>query len=165
MGRKKDKTALEKAVALIAQRDYSEKRLREKLRFGGFGEEETDGAIERLKAEKYLDDERTCKEAFARMYEEGRESLREIRRKLSARGFSEDLIERSAPTDGDAGGREEQAALSVLRKKFKKAAPREKIKAFLYRRGFSYDTCVKATDAFFEERPELMTEETDFYDE
>lgn len=158
-------TALEKAVAILAVQEQSSARLRDKLRQRGYEPEEIDAAIARLEERHYLDDEAACARQFQKMYEETGMSVRQIGQKLLTRGFPPDLVRASAPEDDDRAGREQNAALQSLRKKFRTAAPRAKMKQFLYRRGFSYGVCDSAVSVFLEENPELLVEENDSYDE
>ena len=158
-------TALAKAVELLAGQEHSKRRLSEKLRIRGYEEEEIDGAVERLEEKHYLDDEAACARAYQRFYEEGAMSCRQIEQKLLSRGFPPELVRASAPQDSDRDGREKTAALWSLKGRFRGPALREKMKQFLYRRGFSYGVCDAAVEAFLEENPEFRMEETDSYEE
>ena len=71
-------SALAKAVELLAGQEHSKRRLSEKLRIRGYGEEEIDGAVERLEERHYLDDEAACASAYQRFYEDGAMSCRQI---------------------------------------------------------------------------------------
>ena len=158
-------TALAKAVELLAGQEHSKRRLSEKLRIRGYNEEEIDGAVERLEEKHYLDDEAACARAYQRFYEEGAMSCRQIEQKLLSRGFPAELVRASAPQDSDRDGREKAAAFRSLRGRFRGPALREKMKQFLYRRGFSYGVCDSAVEAFLEENPGFRMEETDSYEE
>ena len=158
-------TALEKAVELLAAREQSKRRLTDKLRQRGYGMEEIDAAVERLEERHYLDDEEACARQYQKMYEETGMSARQIEQKLLTRGFPPSLVRASAPEGDGQDAREEKAALASLRRRFRAAAPRSKMKQFLYRRGFSYGVCDSAVSAFSEENPELVIKENDPYDE
>ena len=162
---KRKPSALEKAVELLAAQEQSERRLREKLLRRGYEAEEVDAVIVRLQERHYLDDEAACGRAFRRLYEESSMSVRQIGQKLYAKGYSPELIRASLPEDDDRGAREREAARRALRSRFHAAAPRAKMKQYLYRRGFSYGICDTATDLFLEENPEFKMEETDSYEE
>ena len=155
-------TALEKAVELLAAREQSKRRLTEKLRLRGYEEDEIDAATARLEERRYLDDETACARAFRKMYEEGSMSLRQIEQKLLTRGFPPSLVRVAAPEDENRAEHERKAAARALRGKFHSPAPRAKMKQFLYRRGFSYETCDAATDVFLADNPELMMKETEY---
>ena len=158
-------TALEKAVELLAAREQSKRRLTEKLRQRGYAAEEIDAAVLRLEERHYLNDEESCARQYQKLYEESGMSVRQIEQKLLTRGFPSSLIRASAPKGEEKEERERNAALRSLRSRFRAAAPRAKMKQFLYRRGFSYGICDSATSVFLEENPELLLEENESYDE
>lgn len=158
-------TALEKAVALLARQEQSSAKLREKLRQRDYAPEEIDAAIARLEERHYLNDEEACARQYQKLYEETGMSVRQIEQKLLTRGFPSSLIRASAPKDAGRDERDLGAALRSLRSRFHAAAPRAKMKQFLYRRGFSYGICDSATSAFLEEHPEYLIEENESYDE
>ena len=158
-------TALEKAVALLAMQEQSSAKLREKLRQRDYAPEEIDAAIARLEERHYLNDEDSCARQYQKLYEESSMSVRQIEQKLLTRGFPSSLIRASAPKDDGKNERELNAAIRSLRSRFRAAAPRAKMKQFLYRRGFSYGICDSATSAFLEENPELLLKENESYDE
>ena len=158
-------TALEKAVALLAMQEQSSAKLREKLRQRDYASEEIDTAIARLEERHYLNDEESCARQYQKLYEESGMSVRQIEQKLLSRGFPSSLIRASAPKDDGKNERELNAAIRSLRSRFRAAAPRAKMKQFLYRRGFSYGICDSATAAFGEEHPELLLKEKESYDE
>ncbi len=152
-------------MELLAAQEHSKKRLTEKLRMRGYEETEIDGAVARLEARHYLDDEAACAREFQHLYEAGAMSLRQIQQKLLSRGFSAELIRASAPEDPDREDHERAAAVRSLGGRFRSPVPLEKMKQFLYRRGFSYGTCDAAAERFLEENPQLRMEETEPYEE
>lgn len=155
--------ALHKAVELLARQEHSEAKLREKLQRRGYAVDEIAAALDRLKEKRYLDDEAACAREFQHFYEESAMSLRQIGQKLIQRGFPAALVRAAAPED--TAQREENAARKCLAQKFRAAAPREKLKVFLYRRGFSYTTCEAAVTAFFSEHPDWEQEEASEFEE
>ena len=158
-------TALEKAVTILAMQEQSSAKLREKLRQRDYTPEEIDAAIARLVERHYLNDEESCARQYQKLYEESGMSVRQIEQKLLTRGFPSSLVRASAPKDDEKNERELNAALRSLRSRFRTAAPRAKMKQFLYRRGFSYGICDSATSAFLEEHPEYLLKENESYDE
>ena len=158
-------TALEKAVALLARQEQSSAKLREKLRQRDYAPEEIDAAIARLEERHYLNDEEACARQYQKLYEETGMSVRQIEQKLLTRGFPSSLVRASTPKEAGRDERDLGAALRSLRSRFHAAAPRAKMKQFLYRRGFSYGICDSATSAFLEEHPEYLIEENESYDE
>ena len=158
-------TALGKAVELLARQEQSSAKLREKLRRRDYASDEIDAAISRLEERHYLNDEESCARQYQKLYEESAMSVRQIEQKLLTRGFPSSLVRASAPKGEGRDERELNAAIRSLRSRFRAAAPRAKMKQFLYRRGFSYGTCDSATSAFLEEHPEYLLKENESYDE
>lgn len=140
------KTALMYAVDLLARQEQSEKRLQEKLRRKGYGEEEIEAAIARLHEKHYLSDEEACRRQFEYLYRESRSSVRQICLKLQQRGFEASLVRQCVP--GDTFGREQKAALKNLSMKFKSSGDRQKMLASLYRQGFDTSVCREAVEEF-----------------
>ena len=144
-------SALAKAGELLAGQEHSKRRLTEKLRIRGYEEEEIGGAVERLEERHYLDDEAACARAYQRFYEEGAMSCRQIEQKLLTRGFPPALVRASAPQDPDRDEREKKAAVRSLKGKFHGPSQTEKMKQFLYRRGFSREEIREALARFHTE--------------
>ena len=130
-----EKTALMKAVDLLARAEHSTAHLARKLAQRG-----------------YLDDEEACRRQFAFLYEESRQSVRQITAKLMQKGFSAALIAECVP--GDTFERERDAAGRCLILHFKKNADAQKMLQHLYRRGFSTAVCRAAVADFAEEEEE-----------
>ena len=127
-----EKTALMKAVDLLARAEHSTAHLERKLAQRGYEEEEIKAALATLTERGYLDDEEACRHQFAFLYEESRQSVRQITAKLMQKGFSAALIAECVP--GDTFERERDAARRCL-----------------YRRGFSTAVCRAAVADFIEE--------------
>lgn len=144
-------TALAKAVDLLALQDHSEAKLREKLRARGYDRGEVDAALDTLKARRYIDDGRVAARQFARMYGEKSLSVRQIVQKLRQRGFGDDSITGSIPEDSDE--RDRGVAIRLLAAKFRAAAAdadRDRMRQYLYRRGFPYAVCNRAVKEFLD---------------
>ena len=155
--------ALHKAVELLAQQEHSTAKLREKLQRRGYPAEEIEAALTRLTEKHYLDDAAACQREFQYFYEGSALSLRQICQKLLQRGFPSALVTACVPED--TAEREKGVAQKCLAQKFRTATPREKMKVFLYRRGFSYTTCEQAAEAFLAEHPDWNAEEAHDFDE
>lgn len=147
-----DKTALMTAVDYLARQAHSEKRLREKLERKGFPEEEIDKAIARLIERHYLDDADLCAQQFMYLYNESRNSVRQICTKLMQRGFDHDLVWSVVPED--TFEREVAAAGRVLTIKYKPTDKTKKMMANLYQKGFSVDVAHAAVRSFTEDAEE-----------
>ena len=161
--KKPNPPALHKAVELLSMQEHSAAKLREKLRRRDYPDEEIEAALVRLTEKHYLDDEAACRRQFQYFYEESAMSVRQICQKLRQRGFSSALVTACVPEDTAA--REERAAQTSLSQKFRTATPREKMKVFLYRRGFSYTTCEHAAETFLAKHPAWGIEEAHDFDE
>lgn len=141
-----EKSALVVATEFLSRQDYSEKRLREKLAGKGIADDEADAAISTLEERGYLDDEKTCARRFERLYDESSQSLRQIKAKLAAAGFSRETIENCVPDD--VFEREKKAALAVLKTKYRKPADKPKMLRTLSGRGFDFETARDAVGKF-----------------
>lgn len=149
---KPDKTALVAATDILARREYSTRRLVEKLRKKGYEPDEIAAAIRRLMELHYLDDKAACERQFRYLYDESRQSVRQIVVKLLKRGFPNDIIKPCIPRDTFA--REKAAALRVLALKFRPGAEWKKMMASLYRSGFNASAARAAIDDFQRENDE-----------
>jgi len=76
------------AVRLLARRDHSEWELRSKLKQKGFAADEIDTALERVKDEGYIDDERVKTHAIEKIVREKHYGLHVIVGKLRAIGLT-----------------------------------------------------------------------------
>ena len=148
-GRKSQtKTALVTAVDYLARQAHSEQKLREKLTRKGFHEEEIDATIARLVERHYLDDMDLCTQQFMYLYNESRNSVRQICAKLMQRGFDHNLVRSVIPED--TYERETATAERVLAMKFKPTDKYQKMMANLYQKGFSVDVSHAAVQNFTE---------------
>lgn len=137
-----EQKALERALGYLAVRPRSRREIRQHLHAKGFSESAIEAVLHRLTELGYLDDA-----AFARMWVESRSRSRPrgvigLRRELQEKGISETLIS-DALQDFDEFS-VARAAVSGKLEKWQGLAPmerRQKIYAFLYRRGFSGTTC------------------------
>ena len=141
------KTALAYATDLLARQEQSSAKLRAKLLRKGYGDAEADEAIACLVERHYLDDAAACGRQFRFLYEESRQSVRQICAKLMQRGFPSSIVRECVPQDTDE--RERAAALRTLELKFRPSADRRKMQAHLYRRGFDSSAIYAAIEAFW----------------
>lgn len=144
---KSKKTALVQAVDLLARQAHSTKKLTDKLKQRAYEPEEIEGAIERLTARGYLNDEELCRHQFQRYFEESHYSVKYICYKLINKGFADSLVRSCIPKSTEE--REQAAALRNLRLKFNKAAaPEAKLMQYLYGKGFSVGAARRAIEEF-----------------
>jgi regulatory protein len=131
------------ALRILNYRFNSEAELRKKLRTKKFEAEDIDSTIERLRREKWLDDERFAG-AFTRTRARRHVGRMRIKRELGAAGVSSEAIERAVAENVDAD--EERATAEALAKKKwavlirrnEPAAARQKVGAFLQRQGYEF---------------------------
>lgn len=143
---KSEKTALVTAVDILSRADQSSARLKEKLQRRGYADEEVSHAIETLTDRGYLDDGETCQHQFDFLYEESRQSVQQIMAKLFQRGFSKEDIRACVPSD--IYEREKAAALRVISMKYRKGASPQKMKEYLYRKGYDIRAIHAAVEEF-----------------
>ena len=143
---KTKKTALVQAVDLLARQEQSTNKLREKLQQRGYAEDEIEAAIQRLEERHYLNDADACARQFQFLYEESRQSVRQICAKLMQRGFESSLVRECVPRD--IYEREKKAAMRCLSLKFRPSAEEQKMMQHLYRKGFDSSAIRAAVEEF-----------------
>ena len=146
--RKPTATALQHAVKLLAARPYSERKLKEKLYDREFRTEEIRGALDRLKKERLLDDERFAADFVnARLISRPRAATALIR-DLLARGIPMDVARKVVAAATESAD-EVALATELARRKlghYHDLEPRarwRRLAGLLARRGFSPDTIRK----------------------
>ena len=155
---KKNKTALMKAAELLAGREQSSERLRQKLFAKKYSAEEIENAISTLQERNYLNDEETCKKQFENLYAEEKLSVNQICLKLFQRGFDKNFVKNLIPDDFEE--RELKVAGKIFEKKFAKINLSEldgkekfklknKIYSYLAGKGFSSEIISVVMEKFF----------------
>lgn len=151
----------EVAVRYLASRPKSVAEIARHLRSKRFDDDAVAQAIDRLRAQRYVDDE-----AFARWWLEQRERFkprgdRAIRTELAQKGVSRDVVEivlgERAP---DADVELAKRALSRPLSRWTTLEPAErkrKIHAYLAARGFGYDTIEEVMRASVEDKEDETT--------
>ena len=140
-GDRPERSAYDRALGMLARREYSQRELRTRLEHAGCDEAESELAIGRLRAQQYQDDDRFGEMIMRARVGQGYGSAR-IQAELRSHGLSDAAIRAlldAADTDWETSAR------TQLRKKYgsKPAADhaeRGKRAAFLLRRGFSAAT-------------------------
>ncbi len=143
------KRAKLRAMNLLQKRDYTEHKLREKLKEGLYSAEIIEDTIEYLKSYRYIDDERFADE-YIRYHLELR-SRNRIRQDLLQKGISGDVIDRLLADAYEENSNEPELLLCVklLKKKHYDKdnttyEEKQKIMAFLYRKGFENGVITRA---------------------
>ncbi|HET7561632.1 MAG TPA: regulatory protein RecX [Rhodanobacteraceae bacterium] len=143
MGRRKsssdgnERSAYDRALGMLARREYSERELRTRLERAGCDEAESESALKRLQAQNYQDDDRFGEMIVRARVGQGYGPDR-IRAELRSHGLADAAI-RNLLDSADANWMD--LARAQLRKKYGHQPPadhaeRGKRAAFLLRRGF-----------------------------
>jgi regulatory protein len=146
---------LRKCGELLKSQDYTEQRLRMKLRTAGFPEETIDMAIEAMKEAHYINDTRYA-ENYVKYHLKDR-SRRRIEQDLQERGVAEEIIQAAFQNMTAAGEMQieinsvspmdtaeiEQIQILLRKKQYDPETAgweeKQKIMAFLYRKGYSQE--------------------------
>ena len=136
-----ERSAYDRALGMLARREYSQRELRTRLEHAGCDEDESESAIRKLREQKYQDDVRFAEMIMRARVGQGYGPDR-VRAELRSHGLADAAIRAlldAAEIDWDAMAR------AQLRKKYggKPAADhaeRGKRAAFLLRRGFNAAT-------------------------
>lgn len=130
--KKTEKSAEGYALKLLSMKTYTERALREKLKIKGYGCDETDEAVEKMRSFGYINDARLAQNAAeklaARLY--GR---RKIFAYLASKGISGEIVEGLDLSEIDF----KENCRTLALKYQAKGAQYEKIVAALSRAGFS----------------------------
>ncbi|HJR12728.1 MAG TPA: regulatory protein RecX [Rhodanobacteraceae bacterium] len=140
-GDRPERSAYDRALGMLARREYSQRELRARLERAGCDEDESESALRTLQKQQYQDDDRFGEMIVRARVGQGYGPTR-IRAELRSHGLTDAAIR--ALLDG-ADADWETSAMAQLRKKYgnKPAADhaeRGKRAAFLLRRGFSAAT-------------------------
>lgn len=141
-----NKRARERMLYMLKDSDKTEKQIRDKLCRGFYPEVSIDLAVEFGKSYHYIDDERYVRQFLE--HKTGKLSGKELQYKLMQKGISMELYRKLAE-EMDTGEDTEGVAIERLlsRKKFDFSSnnrqERQKIYAYLMRKGFSFDAILK----------------------
>lgn len=142
------KRAKLRSMNLLKSREYTEYQIREKLRQGLYPEEAIDEAVEYVKSYRYIDDRRYAKDYIV-YYSESRSRGR-IEQDLFRKGISKELIR--TVYEEDLSGENLPDEIPLIEKWLEKKGynkenadyqEKQKMGAFLYRKGFSLDNIEK----------------------
>jgi regulatory protein len=136
----------EYALSLLAARAYTVRNLRRKLAQKGFEAAESDAAIERLRGNGYLDDEKYAAEFARQRLVVGGSSVRRVEQELAKRGVGRDVAKAAAAAVVDEEEVDTAGAIERLAKK-KLASmgdldvfvKRRRVFGFLARKGYEVD--------------------------
>ncbi len=143
------KRAKLRAMNLMQKRDYTEYKLREKLREGLYPEWIIDDTVQYLKSFHYLDDFRYADD-YVRYHINDRSRCR-IKQDLMQKGIDSDIVERiieDAYQEESENPDIKQCTALLHKKNYNPEnasyEDKQKIMAFLYRKGFKNDVIQKA---------------------
>ena len=142
------KRAKLRSMNLLTSREYTEHQIREKLKQGLYPDEVIDEAVEYIKSYHYIDDRRYVKD-YIIYYSESRsrgrieqDLLRKgIRKELITAVYEEDLSEEKLPDEIPL--MEKWLEKKKYDKEHATYQEKQKMGAFLYRKGFSLDNIEK----------------------
>ncbi|RKM57028.1 regulatory protein RecX [Butyrivibrio sp. X503] len=137
------KRATKRAMELLVKKDYTEKKLKDKLAEGLYSEDIIDAAIEYVKSYNYLNDERYARDYVS--YNIELKSKMRIKQDLMTRGVSKDVIDLVLDEFGEDECRD--AETDQIKKLLSKKhydpdmdyKEKQKIIAFLLRKGYSME--------------------------
>ena len=144
--------ATKRAMNLLQKRDYTEKQLRDKLAEGLYPEPSIDAATEYVKSYHYIDDERYMRDYIT--YHISDRSRNRIVQDLTKKGISKDRILAALEEiyeESSENPEDEQIKKLLFKKRYSadlEYNDRQKIIAFLLRRGYSLDRIKKCMDDF-----------------
>lgn len=137
--------ALEKAVWLLSQRDYSRHSLEDKLMKSGYDELTVHQVTDYLIKRRFLDDRRYAEALLRR--KQGKSGTNRIAMELRAKGVDQDLASQTLAQFSQDDELEAARIQAVSYLAHKKLEPREAYRrtiAFLARRGYPYEVAKKA---------------------
>lgn len=136
-----------RSMNLLKSRSYTEHQIREKLKQGLFSNETIDEAVEYIKSYHYIDDRRYAKD-YITYYSESRSRGR-ITQDLIRKGIDKDLINMVYEEELQEELPDETALIEkwLQKKNYDRERAdyqeRQKMGAFLYRKGFAMDKIEK----------------------
>jgi len=152
--------AFDRAVPLLARRPYSSAEIRRYLEKKGTGATIIDEALAKMERLGYLDDR-----AFAEFWVESRDrfrprGVRALRYELQQKGITSETIEEvlAVYDTHDAAYRAAQEQIRRMRVTSRQEF-RNKLGAFLVRRGFGYDIVREVIEEIIQEQPDIFENE------
>lgn len=139
------KRAKLRSMNLLKIRAYTERQLREKLQRGEYPEDSIEEAVAYVKSFGYIDDRQYAQDFIA--YHMADRSGRRMEQELMAKGIRRDIIQQAMENLAEEGETPDEISVAekILRKKnydpeTATIKEKQKLSAFLYRKGFQMDT-------------------------
>lgn len=152
MGQVLPKRAKLRAMNLLKSREYTVRQLHDKLQTGGYPEQVIEEALAYVASYHYTDDLRYAVDYISS--KESERSRRRIEQDLSARGIDRSTLEEAWRKWQEQGGSQDEQRMirALLEKKHydpdtADARDKQRICAFLLRRGFSMEQVMRALHA------------------
>lgn len=150
------KRATVRAMNLLKTKDYTQKELANKLELSYYPKKSINAALTYVENYGYINDKRYVENYIA--FKASKKSRKQIEQFLKEKDIDSDIIENALEAYyGDSSECEENLILSTLKKKYGNIPMEEldykqkqKMMAYMYRKGFSMDTIRKAIDVFLD---------------
>lgn len=144
---------IKRAMNLLQKKSFAEGELVRKLSDGGYPEEVVEKAVEYVRSFGYIDDVRYASDYIRYHSSQGRGKNR-IRMDLKTKGISDESFEKAWDENMELGlipGTEEEIKKLLEKKHFNpdmERSDKDKIAAFIMRRGFSAEDIFKAMRSY-----------------
>ena len=150
------KRATVRAMNLLKSKDYTKKELVSKLELSYYPEKSVHDALAYVEYYGYINDERYAQNYIS--FKASKKSRKQIEQSLKEKGIDFDIIENALEAYyGDSSECEINLIISTLKKKYGTILieeldykQKQKMMAYMYRKGFSMDTIRKAIDVFLD---------------
>ncbi len=154
------------AVSVLSRNAKSEKQLRDKMREKGYDDQFIDSAIEKLKQQKYLDDEKYSEMLISSKLNACKYGKRRIKEVLYEKGIERNIIEEKLKLVSEED--EIERACCIGAKKLRTLKENDtrkkniKLSNFLINKGFEYSVVRKAVSRLIDVNCEEFDEYEDY---
>ncbi len=150
------KRATVRAMNLLKSKDYTKKELVSKLELSYYPEKSIHDALTYVECYGYINDKRYVENYIA--FKANKKSRKQIEQFLKEKGIDSDVIENALEDYyGNSSEYEMNLIISTLKKKYGNVPieeldykQKQKMMAYMYRKGFGMDTIRKAVDVFLD---------------
>lgn len=150
------KRATVRAMNLLKTKDYTKKELMNKLKQSNYPEKSIQAALEYVQHFGYIDDERYVQNYIS--FKADKKSKKQMKQFLKEKGIDLEVIEKAFTIYYDESPEcELDLIINILKKKYGNIPAEEfdynqkqKMMAYIYRKGFDIDTIHKAVDVFLD---------------
>ncbi len=150
------KRATVRAMNLLKSKDYTKKELVSKLEMSYYPKKSIHDALTYVERYGYINDKRYVENYIA--FKANKKSRKQIEQFLKEKGIGSDVIENALEDYyGNSSEYEMNLIISTLKKKYGNVSieeldykQKQKMMAYMYRKGFGMDTIHKAVDVFLD---------------